>query len=125
MEALTAVSAAALTIYDMLKAADREMVIGEICVVEKKGGRSGHYRRRGTVSAAGKRCGCRAGADVRDVPARPASSWIQNPPPAAQKIRAWGTGHQRTCTLPMTYFFGTMPQCRLSELLFRWSPMTK
>lgn len=45
MEALTAVSAAALTIYDMLKAADREMVIGEICLIEKKGGRSGHYRR--------------------------------------------------------------------------------
>jgi len=45
MEALTAVSAAALTIYDMLKAADREMVIGEICLVEKKGGRSGHYKR--------------------------------------------------------------------------------
>jgi cyclic pyranopterin monophosphate synthase len=45
MEALTAVSAAALTLYDMLKAADREMVIGDICVVEKKGGRSGHYRR--------------------------------------------------------------------------------
>jgi cyclic pyranopterin phosphate synthase len=45
MEALTAVSAAALTIYDMLKAADREMVIGEICLVEKSGGRSGHYRR--------------------------------------------------------------------------------
>jgi cyclic pyranopterin phosphate synthase len=47
MEALTAVSAAALTIYDMLKAADREMVIGEICLVEKRGGRSGHYRRPG------------------------------------------------------------------------------
>ena len=45
MEALTAVSAAALTIYDMLKAADREMVIGEICLVEKRGGRSGHFRR--------------------------------------------------------------------------------
>ena len=45
MEALTAVSAAALTIYDMLKAADREMVIGEICLVEKSGGRRGHYRR--------------------------------------------------------------------------------
>jgi cyclic pyranopterin monophosphate synthase len=45
MEALTAVSAAALTIYDMLKAADRGMVIGEICVVEKRGGRSGYYRR--------------------------------------------------------------------------------
>ena len=51
MEALTAVSAAALTIYDMLKAADREMVIGGICVLEKKGGRSGHYRRGKSAGA--------------------------------------------------------------------------
>jgi cyclic pyranopterin phosphate synthase len=48
MEALTAVSVAALTIYDMVKAVDKDMVIGEICLVEKKGGKSGHYiRRRG------------------------------------------------------------------------------
>ena len=46
MEALTAVSIAALTIYDMVKAVDREMVIGDICVVEKRGGRSGDYTRR-------------------------------------------------------------------------------
>src|SRR5687768_5412722 len=46
MEALTAVSVAALTIYDMVKAVDKAMVIGGICLVEKKGGRSGHYRRR-------------------------------------------------------------------------------
>jgi cyclic pyranopterin phosphate synthase len=45
MEALTAVAGAALTIYDMLKAVDREMVIAEICLLEKTGGRSGHYRR--------------------------------------------------------------------------------
>jgi cyclic pyranopterin phosphate synthase len=45
MEALTAVAAAALTVYDMLKAVDKAMVIGDICLVEKKGGRSGHYRR--------------------------------------------------------------------------------
>jgi len=45
MEALTAVSAAALTVYDMLKAVDREMVIGEICLREKTGGRRGRYRR--------------------------------------------------------------------------------
>ncbi len=45
MEALTAVSVAALTIYDMIKAVDREMVIGDICLVEKRGGKSGHYRR--------------------------------------------------------------------------------
>jgi cyclic pyranopterin monophosphate synthase len=47
MEALTAVCVAALTIYDMIKAVDKEMVIGEICLVEKTGGRSGHYRRTG------------------------------------------------------------------------------
>ena len=48
MEALTAVAIAALTIYDMAKAVDKEMVIGDICLIEKKGGRSGHYRRRTT-----------------------------------------------------------------------------
>lgn len=45
MEALTAVSVAALTIYDMVKAVDKTMVIGRIRLIEKKGGRSGHYRR--------------------------------------------------------------------------------
>ncbi|MEM0988489.1 MAG: cyclic pyranopterin monophosphate synthase MoaC [Pseudomonadota bacterium] len=43
MEALTAVSAAALTVYDMLKATDRAMQIGEIRVVLKEGGKSGTY----------------------------------------------------------------------------------
>ena len=45
MEALTAVSAAALTIYDMCKAVDREMVIGEIRLMEKHGGKSGSFVR--------------------------------------------------------------------------------
>jgi len=45
MEALTAVAVAALTVYDMIKAVDKEMVIGDICLVEKTGGKSGHYRR--------------------------------------------------------------------------------
>jgi cyclic pyranopterin phosphate synthase len=45
MEALVAVSAAALTVYDMLKAIDRSMTIGAIHLVEKRGGRSGTYRR--------------------------------------------------------------------------------
>ena len=43
MEALTGVSLAALTIYDMCKAVDKEMVIQNIRLLEKKGGRSGHY----------------------------------------------------------------------------------
>jgi cyclic pyranopterin phosphate synthase len=45
MEALMAVAAAALTIYDMLKAIDKTMVIGDICLVEKRGGRSGIFKR--------------------------------------------------------------------------------
>jgi cyclic pyranopterin phosphate synthase len=49
MEALTAVSAAALTLYDMLKAVDRGMVIGEIALWEKRGGRSGPWKRREAV----------------------------------------------------------------------------
>ena len=46
MEALTAVAVAALTIYDMVKAVDRAMVIGDIRLEFKRGGRSGTYRRR-------------------------------------------------------------------------------
>ena len=45
MEALAAVSVAALTVYDMCKAVDRGMVIGDIRLIEKRGGRSGVYRR--------------------------------------------------------------------------------
>ena len=47
MEALTAVSAAALTIYDMCKAVDRAMTIGDIRLVRKTGGRRGSYARPG------------------------------------------------------------------------------
>ena len=43
MEALTAVSVAALTIYDMCKAVDKSMTIGPIRLAEKQGGRSGHF----------------------------------------------------------------------------------
>ena len=45
MEALTACSVAALTIYDMCKSADRSMTIGDLALWEKTGGRSGPYRR--------------------------------------------------------------------------------
>ena len=45
MEALTAVSVACLTIYDMCKSADREMVISEIALWEKTGGKSGVFKR--------------------------------------------------------------------------------
>ena len=44
MEALTAVSVAALTLYDMIKAVDRTMEIGGICLLEKRGGRSGEFK---------------------------------------------------------------------------------
>ena len=46
MEALHAVAVAALTVYDMVKAADREMVISDIRLIRKTGGRSGMYLRR-------------------------------------------------------------------------------
>jgi cyclic pyranopterin monophosphate synthase len=46
MEALAAVSVAALTVYDMCKAVDRGMVITDLCLIEKRGGRSGTWRRK-------------------------------------------------------------------------------
>ena len=45
MEALTAVSVAALTVYDMCKSHDREMTISSIHLLEKSGGKSGTYKR--------------------------------------------------------------------------------
>jgi len=50
MEALTAVAVAGLTLYDMIKAVDKSMVIGDICLLEKRGGKSGDYRRIATAN---------------------------------------------------------------------------
>ncbi len=52
MEALTAVSTAALTIYDMCKAVDKDMVIDQIRLVRKTGGKSGDYVRAGEEASA-------------------------------------------------------------------------
>jgi cyclic pyranopterin phosphate synthase len=49
MEALTGCTVALLTIYDMCKSVDKSMVIGEVTLWEKAGGRSGNYRRAGDV----------------------------------------------------------------------------
>ena len=55
MEALSAATVAALTIYDMCKAVDRSMQITEVWLVEKSGGRSGTYRRASDPNAGGER----------------------------------------------------------------------
>jgi cyclic pyranopterin phosphate synthase len=52
MEALTACSVALLTIYDMCKAVDRGMTIGGVRLMEKRGGKSGHFVATSTVNAA-------------------------------------------------------------------------
>lgn len=62
MEALTAVAAALLTVYDMCKAADRGMRLERIRLLEKKGGKSGHWK-------AGRRV--QAGRENRDTRQRP------------------------------------------------------
>jgi len=54
MEALTACAVAALTVYDMCKSADRTMTIGELCLWEKMGGRSGSWRRLDAVPGVGR-----------------------------------------------------------------------
>lgn len=53
MEALTAASVAGLTIYDMLKAVQRDMVVSDVRLLEKSGGKSGHFV-RGSVGGVGK-----------------------------------------------------------------------
>ncbi|HEY6066673.1 MAG TPA: cyclic pyranopterin monophosphate synthase MoaC [Thermoanaerobaculia bacterium] len=64
MEALTAVSAACLAIYDMTKSLDRSIAIREIVLLEKTGGRSGPYRREG-ASGSGGGVVARSGAGKR------------------------------------------------------------
>ena len=54
MEALTAVAVAALTVYDMVKAVDKGMVIGDIRLMLKTGGKSGTYKRAGRAGGAGR-----------------------------------------------------------------------
>jgi len=49
MEALTGVSVTLLTVYDMCKAIDRAMVINNVRLLEKSGGKSGHFIRKGTI----------------------------------------------------------------------------
>ena len=53
MEALTAVAVAGLTMYDMVKAVDKAMVLGNVRLVFKRGGRSGVYRRAEKAGRAG------------------------------------------------------------------------
>ena len=60
MEALTAVAVAALTVYDMVKAVDKAMVIGDIRLMSKTGGRSGAYTRQ-----EGRKAGRQQGKDGR------------------------------------------------------------
>ncbi len=59
MEALMAVSAACLTVYDMLKRYERGMRIEEVALLEKKGGRSGHWRRGQSEASAARRAALR------------------------------------------------------------------
>ena len=59
MEALHACAIAALTVYDMCKSADRGMVIGELALWEKTGGRSGTYRRADSGGRCARRHTCR------------------------------------------------------------------
>lgn len=61
MEAMTAVSVGCLTVYDMLKSVDREIVIGPIVLESKSGGKSGEYRRAGAEDV--DRGGSGSGAD--------------------------------------------------------------
>jgi cyclic pyranopterin phosphate synthase len=62
MEALVAVSAAALTVYDMCKALDKSMEITDIVLLEKTGGKSGEYRRDAGVRVTGKKLAGNNGA---------------------------------------------------------------
>jgi cyclic pyranopterin phosphate synthase len=74
MEALTAVAIAALTVYDMVKAVDKTMVIGDVRLMFKSGGRSGMYRRQEGTKAErpeGLRAGRQKGTATQTLKGRP------------------------------------------------------
>src|ERR1700722_2493259 len=70
MEALVAVSAAALTIYDMCKALDKGIEISDIYLVEKTGGKSGAYHRASSSARSGATSGATSGAPLRTSSSR-------------------------------------------------------
>lgn len=88
MEALTAVSVAALTVYDMLKAIDRSMEIGGIELVSKDGGQSGDYRR--PVRVISKRPAPKAETSVRETSRMPTPSDAPPPTPHRRPIPTTG-----------------------------------
>jgi cyclic pyranopterin phosphate synthase len=69
MEALTAAAGAGLALYDMVKAIDRGLVLTDLCLVEKTGGRSGHWIRPGAAARVRRR-----GGRTRAAPAAAAAS---------------------------------------------------
>jgi len=69
MEALTAVSVAALTLYDMVKAVDKTMTITDVTLVSKRGGQSGDYQRRPRADAAARPAPRIAGRTPKGRPA--------------------------------------------------------
>jgi len=69
MEALTAVSVAALTLYDMVKAVDKTMTITDVALVSKRGGQSGDYQRRPRADAAARPAPRIAGRTPKGRPA--------------------------------------------------------
>ncbi len=97
MEALTAVSVACLTLYDMLKAVDRDMSIEGVRVTHKAGGRSGEYppqegRLRWRCSPSTRRCGASSMARRRSAPRASTSS--------APPIACWPRTSRRRLTQP-------------------------
>ena len=78
MEALTAVSVAALTLYDMVKAVDKTMTITDVELVSKRGGQSGDYQRRPRANAAARPAPRRADRTPKGRPAAARESAAAN-----------------------------------------------
>ncbi len=112
MEAMVAVTTACLTIYDMLKGIDRDMVIAEVHLLEKSGGRSGHYR-RGAAPRANRIRASVIGLDevVRDV----AHAGAGGVATFLGVVRDVNDG--RPVTLLEYEAYGTMAEAELSRIL--------
>jgi cyclic pyranopterin phosphate synthase len=107
MEALTAVSVAALTVYDMIKAVEKGVTIADIHLVEKSGGKSGHWKRASAPGA----------GHPRPAPASRTSLQRSRTAPGAGHPRpmpASRTSLQRSRTAPGAGHLRPMPASRTS-----------
>ncbi|WP_370655122.1 cyclic pyranopterin monophosphate synthase MoaC [Hydrogenophaga sp.] len=119
MEALTAASVAALTIYDMCKAVDKDMIITDLRLEEKSGGRSGHYQRTADVPSDEARYAPAPTAGRTPTPAGKSYNRLSREPLSLQEVIDAVSGPGLTGQGGLTTFTGIVRDHNLGKDVVR------